>query len=176
MPAYGFSGNSDMYGLGIRVGFYLQWYGVLLAHYLAIKDLTDWQTSPPYLALADEVDGLNFSNGLFVLATFIALIINTTRESSSLQTVEVYIILLLTFGANAYFVPLELWRLATNYSVLWDLWPFPVMAKRWIYSLLYSLLLTAVCSLQLWLWFVQVPQLSHTPKCPEYGFFCARGL
>jgi hypothetical protein len=176
MPACGFSGNSDMYSLGIRVGFYLQWYSVLLASYLASKCASKGlqSTNESYLALADETNGLRFSNALFVLATFIALVINTARDSSSLQVVEVYIILLLTFGAYAYLVPLQLWRLATRYNPRWDPSRFPSVVTSWMYCLLYYLLLIAVSSFQLWFWFVQVPQLSHTPECPEYGFFFAQ--
>lgn len=159
MPACGFSGNADMYGLGIRVGFYLQWYGVLLASYLDLEE---------------ETREMLFSNALFVLATFIALVITTARDSSSLQVVEVYIILLLTFGAYATLVPVHLWRLATGFKARWDPSRFPGVVASEMFSLLYYLLLIAVGAFQLWFWFAWVPQPSRTPECPEYGFFFAR--
>lgn len=80
MASCGFSGNSDMYGLGIRLGFYLNWYGSTLASWIA----------------RDELDGMELSNSFFVAATFLALIIQTARDI--LKTVEIYIVLLLTFG------------------------------------------------------------------------------
>ena len=66
-----FTGNTDMYGLGIRIGFYLQWFGTILALCVA----------------RGEVQGMRLSNSLFVASTFLALIIQT--EQNNLKPVEI---------------------------------------------------------------------------------------
>lgn len=76
-----FNGNADMYGLGIRLGYYLQWFGIILASPLA----------------PDEVPNARFALALFISATFQALIIQIVRRN--LYIVEIYVVLLLTFGA-----------------------------------------------------------------------------
>ncbi|KAF7900068.1 hypothetical protein EAF00_004404 [Botryotinia globosa] len=85
-------GNSDIYGLSIRIGFYLQWYASIFAS--APRGSSGKVTS-------DEVQGLIFSTVLLTVATFLALII----QKSALQLAEVYIILLLVVGYHYYFIP-----------------------------------------------------------------------
>ncbi|KAF2639521.1 hypothetical protein P280DRAFT_402131 [Massarina eburnea CBS 473.64] len=87
-----FEANSDMYGLGIRLAYYLQWYGMILASWIA----------------PSEVKSLAFSNDIFVAATFLALIIETAGHVDRIQPVEIYIVLLLTFGAYIALVPIYL--------------------------------------------------------------------
>ena len=87
-----------MYGLVIRLGFYLNWYGSTLASWIA----------------GDELKGMELSNSFFVAATFLALIIQTARDN--FKAVEIYITLLLTFGGYLYFVPLYIWRFLTCWS------------------------------------------------------------
>jgi hypothetical protein len=53
-----------MYGLGIRLAFYLQWFGRILAAWIA----------------RSEVPNFAFSNIVFISATF-ALIIQTVRRN-----------------------------------------------------------------------------------------------
>lgn len=96
-------GNSDMYGLGIRLGFYFQWYGAILARWLA----------------PSEVKGLAFSFNVFVAATFLALVISTLTDIDSLEPVETYIVLLLMFGAYLALVPIYVWRLLTACDPYW---------------------------------------------------------
>jgi hypothetical protein len=79
-------GNPDMYGLGIRIGFYLQWYSAILASSVA----------------PSEINPLRFSNSLFIAATFLALIIQTARDT--LDPIDIYIVSLLIFGFNFYLV------------------------------------------------------------------------
>lgn len=97
------SGNNDMYGLGIRIGFYLQWYGAILARWIA----------------PSEVKNLAFSLDIFVAATFLALINLTFNDFNSLEPVETYIVLLLLFGAYLALVPIYVWRLLTACNPYW---------------------------------------------------------
>ncbi|CAN9414488.1 unnamed protein product [Alternaria alternata] len=76
------SGTSDMYGLGIRVGFYLQ-----------------WMSSPATAWIAPgETSSLRTANAFFISATFIGLIIETALNH--LDVIEIYVILLLGFAWN----------------------------------------------------------------------------
>ena len=150
-------GNTDMYGIGIRIGFYLQWYGAILASWLA----------------PSEVDTLRFTITVFIAATFVALIAQIARDVDSLDVVEVYIILLLTFGYFLFLVPLYTWRLVTRCNPRFDPTRNPRVHAGPVYSQLTFLLLVAVASFQLWFWFARVPALSQR-NCQEYGFFFAK--
>lgn len=152
-----FEGNSDMYGLGIRLGFYLQWFGVIFATWIA----------------PDEVPGFRFGNGLFVAATFLALVIQESRDVNALQVVEVYIILLLMFGAYVYIVPVYIWRLFKKCSPYWDPTRYPRVDPGPVTANLGLLLEFAVLGLQFWFWFARVQDLK-SESCEQYGFFFAK--
>jgi hypothetical protein len=146
-----FDGNADMYGLGIRLGFYLQWYGAIIASWVA----------------RSEIQGLRITLAFFIAATFLALIIQTIQKN--LQTVEIYIILLLTFGSYLSLIPLFAWRLVTKCDPYMDPSRFPVVDPGATSSDLHVLLLLSVVGFQLWYWFTQVPGLGSA-DCQEWGF------
>jgi hypothetical protein len=150
-----FTGNADMYGLGIRIGFYLQWFGTILALWIA----------------RSEVPGMRLSNSLFVAATFLALIIQT--EKNNLKAVEIYVILLLTFGGYLYFVPLYIWRLLTGCTPELDPSRYPLVNASRMFSALNFLLLVSVSIFQLWFWISKVDRVGFD-GCEPYGFFFAR--
>jgi hypothetical protein len=153
----GFSGNADMYGLGIRIGFYFQWYSTILASWIA----------------RPEVPSLRVSNSLFVAAAFLALIIQTVKEN--LRPVEIYIVLLLTFGGYLYLVPLYIWRLLTGCTPRWDPSRYSRVKNGKVFSALNFALLISVSLFQLWFWFAKAKTSwssgfgSNT--CRPYGFF-----
>ena len=152
-----FDGNSDFYGLGIRIGFYLQWYSSILASWFA----------------PSEIEGLRFSNSVFIAATFLALVIVTARDVSGLHVVEVYIVLLLTFGFYLFLVPLYIWRSLTRCNPYYDPTRWHAFPVGPVYSVLVFLLIIAVASYQIWFWSVRVLDL-NTQGCQEYGFLCAK--
>jgi len=154
-------GNPDMYGLGIRIGFYLLWFGCVLAGWLAPRDAT-------YIRMTLL---------LFVAATFLALVIQVSNNG--LRTVEIYVVLLLAYGAYYAYVPLYLWRLASGCSPFWDpsRWPRAAPGRMW--SLLNFVMLVAATCFQLWFWITGIntaPPPLNAPACPEYGFFFAAVL
>jgi hypothetical protein len=159
-----FNGNSDMYGLGIRLGFYLQWFAGVLANLLV-----EGKDRERRAAMKDEVKGVRFTLALFVAATFLALLIQTIVDVRNLQVVDVYVTLLLTFGAYLSLIPIYLWRIVTCFKAEWDPTRFPRVASGAVYTNLTLCLLLAVTSFQLWFWFARVPQLTGLP-CQEYGF------
>jgi hypothetical protein len=63
-PGWTFIGNSDLYGLGIRIGIYLQWISGLLANSF----------------LADSVQDLLATNTIFLIALFTALAIISAED------------------------------------------------------------------------------------------------
>jgi hypothetical protein len=168
MNSCNFNGNSDMYGLGIRLGFYLQWFAGILANLLV--EATDHKMR---VAMRDEVKSLRFTLALFVTATFLALVIQTIMDVGILQVVDVYITLLLTFGAYHLWIPVSLWRIVTCYNLEWHSTRFPQVASGSVYANLELCLILAVTVFQLWFWFTRVPQLTEIP-CHEYSFLFAR--
>jgi len=148
-------GNSDMYGLGIRVGFYLQWFSSPIAAWLS----------------QDEVTGLRTANAFFVAATFLGLVIETAQDG--LDIAEIYIILMLTFGAQLFLLPLMLWRILTRYDPNWDPTRFaksPPPSKT--FWLLNSLIQIGELIYQLWFWIYKVPRADA--GCDRFGFAFAK--
>jgi hypothetical protein len=145
-----------MYGLGIRLGFYLQWVGGILAAWIA----------------PEEAQSLRLANTLFVAATFLALI--TQVAQNAIESVEIYLVLLLTFGSTLYLVPIFLWRFATGFRPEWDptRWPRTKPPSK-IFNVLYSILLLAVLVFQFWYWAVRVMR-DVGVDCDTFGFLFTR--
>ncbi|KAF2272035.1 uncharacterized protein EI97DRAFT_237369 [Westerdykella ornata] len=153
MAVCNFTGNGDMYGLGIRLGYYLQWFSAIFAAWMA----------------RSEVKGLRFSIDVFVAASFLALIILTVRDVNSLEPVEVYIVLLLMFGAYLALVPIYIWRMCTGCDPFWDPTRYPIVNPGALAANLSFILLIGVLVYQYWFWFARVPSLDKR-NCQEYGF------
>lgn len=77
----GFEGNSDLYGLGIRLGIYLQWTSSLLTNVFLPS------------AVSDSLD----TNSIFLFAIFIAIACASTT-AGGLRPAEAFIMLQLCFG------------------------------------------------------------------------------
>ncbi|KAL9637308.1 MAG: hypothetical protein Q9164_002270 [Protoblastenia rupestris] len=86
----GFTGNSDIYGLGIRLGIYLQWIAALISKRYLVSSRSE--------ILRELLD----VNTIFSLAIFIATVILPTEA----QGVEVLIMLHFYFG-NTYIISYE---------------------------------------------------------------------
>jgi hypothetical protein len=145
------SGNTDMYGIGIRIGFYLQWFASPLAAWIAPEELPAIQTA----------------NAFFVSATFLGLIVQVTTKG--LDIAEIYVILLLTFGVNVFMLPILLWRILTGFSPNWDPTQFPKgKPPSHTFNALFTMVQCAVVSFQTWFWAKKIP--SSENECPRYGF------
>ena len=86
----GFAGNSDIYGLGIRLGVYFQW----VASMLSKRYLT---ASSPEL-LRELLD----ANTIFSLSIFIATALLTTGSLGTVHGAEILIMLHIYFGEYLY--------------------------------------------------------------------------
>lgn len=146
-----------MYGLGIRIAFYLQWVGTLFAARIAPR----------------EVPGLRLSNSFFISATFLALLIQTSRRTVS--SLDIYITLLLTYCAYYFYVPIYAWRFVTGCNPFLDPTRWPLVKATMHYDMFHTPMLIAVSIYQLWFWTTGLKSLPTTDTgCREYGFFFAK--
>ena len=90
----GFAGDAELYGLGIRIGIYLQWMSSLLTNIFL-----------PY-GVSDSLD----TNSIFLFALFIATA-SSTNARGGLHPTEGFIILQLCFGFLLSVLSIGGWRL-----------------------------------------------------------------
>ena len=83
MTPCGFPGDADFYGLGVRLGFYLQWTGTILVTLFVPQDVKFFRSV----------------NALFQIAILASLFRITVADRSSLHAVKPVIIGWLLFGA-----------------------------------------------------------------------------
>ena len=146
-----------MYGVGIRVGFYLQWYGVLLAAWIA----------------PEEVYNMRITVTFFTAATFLATVLLTVRQL--LDPVEIYVVLLLNFGSALYLIPVFTWRITTGFNPRLDPTRFPrAQPPSSTFNVLHFLLLIVVSCYQVWFWASQRSFVDVVDHCPRYGFFFSK--
>ncbi|KAJ0326438.1 hypothetical protein COL5a_006948 [Colletotrichum fioriniae] len=149
-------GEPDLYGLGIRVAFYIQWFGAIVIEYLDMSDLPDMR-----------LIGL-----LFSAAAFLGLVIRLSVEARSVQPADVYIVLLLAMGIYIPLVPLYLWKAATCFNRYWDPFRWSKETPSPAYKGLNFTLLLAISSLGVWYWCSFVPENDCSSE--QYGFFFSR--
>jgi hypothetical protein len=140
-----------MYGLGIRLGFYLQWFASLLANILILQK---------------EILGLRLALTAFMWGTFVALLVQTVRDT--LAAVDIYIVLLMCFGYKYFIVPTFLWRLITWFDFNLDPTRWTVSAYSTVFYIFWSLLLVATSAYQLWFWISGIHPTSN--GCIPSGF------
>ncbi|KAK1828365.1 hypothetical protein QBC39DRAFT_417090 [Podospora conica] len=99
-PGCSITGNPEIYGLGIRVSFYLLWFSLTLSR---------WIPSPELFLV---VLGTHF---VFAMAVFFGLVI-TAANARTLSAAEVYVTIMLISALACYErVPYCLWRMATAF-------------------------------------------------------------
>ncbi|UNI19242.1 hypothetical protein JDV02_005439 [Purpureocillium takamizusanense] len=149
-------GNPDMYGLGIRLGFYLQWLSLNLAVTLRVHE---------------EIPAIRFTNTSFIAAEFLAVLIQISQ--ATIEPVDIYIVLLLCYGAFLFLAPLYIWRIVTGFEPSLDPTRWPVVEPGILDTQLHYLLLIAVSSFQIWFW--AVPADTRTANdCATYAFIFAK--
>lgn len=145
----GINGNSDFYGLGIRIGIYLQWTTAFLSNHL----------------LQESIGSNLETNTIFLLALFVAMIVATINKT--VQTAELIVLLHLCFGFL--FSILSIWghrtRRFTNDKTI----RFPLIGSFFRLSLA-----TGLSAYALWFWF-RGRELHHlNPACDDYTFLFTR--
>ncbi|MCJ1247494.1 hypothetical protein MMC30_004708 [Trapelia coarctata] len=104
----GLQGNADFYGLGIRIGIYLQWISSLLTNLYAPN------------AVSDSLD----TNSIFIFAVLVAMF-SATASSEGFRPAEASIMLQLCFGYLLSVMSVSGLRLAllrNPHSLKLDLW------------------------------------------------------
>ncbi|CAN9154635.1 unnamed protein product [Alternaria alternata] len=141
-----FSGNSDMYGLGIRIGSYLQWLSLLIAARY----------------VPSELPGLRTSNAFFTSATFIGLVVETALQD--IEITEIYITMLLVFGSQYIWLTAMLWRVFTPSE--------PESSKSSLmHWFSFGLVQVAQIGFQLWFWIFKVAKFARRENtCQRFGF------
>jgi hypothetical protein len=98
-----------------------------------------------------------------------------TNSCTPWWPVEIYVVLLLTFGGYLYLVPLYIWRLLTCCTPRWDPSRYARVKVGKVFSALNFALLISVSVFQLWFWFSKVKisgfSTTGTSNCRPYGFF-----
>ncbi|KAK4445242.1 hypothetical protein QBC34DRAFT_441820 [Podospora aff. communis PSN243] len=150
------TGNEDMYGLGVRLGFYLQWLAAILANALRVKD---------------ELQSLRFANLTYSMAVLIALTIEKARGNAS--PLDQYVILCLCFGAYYSHVVTFIWRLATGFNENWDPSRWTAVAPKPHIRIYAQLLMVATMVLQFIFWArlpSEPPPEWEEEGCERFGF------
>lgn len=143
-----FQGNSDIYGLGVRLGAYLQWMTLILSENL-------YEPAAP---------ASRETNSTFQVAMMAGLLLIMTHFNRETKSIEGLLALLLCF-ASAGITWLEAfsnWRRRSAEG-----------SKRSAARAGFLLLGTATCAGGVWFLFLGIDTLPRTP-CPETVFFFAR--
>ncbi|KAI9150389.1 hypothetical protein HJFPF1_10155 [Paramyrothecium foliicola] len=146
--------HSELYGLGIRIAFYIQWFGALTLQFLDESELADVRLL-----------GLCLSGGMTI--ALVAQVANDKLEAS-----EIYVMILLAAGIWIFLVPLYLWRAISVCSPYWN--PFRASKERQspVYKVFNWIVLVALASVAAWFYTTFLPGLDK--NCTQYGFFFSR--
>ena len=82
LPDCTFAGNSDFYGIGVRLGFYFQWFSGLLA----------------FVVNPDDSDAQADAQTIFLLSNLIALIILQVKHAAHVNVVVPILLFYMFFG------------------------------------------------------------------------------
>lgn len=136
----GFTGNPDLYGIGIRIGYYTQALSVWIANYFVLS----------------ESKSLRSVNLLFMLALFIGLIWLSHRPSE-VYAVEAYLLshlLVVTWSVGVF----DKARFSRKY---WRFSPAPIILQR--------IILSGLVGYDVWFWWRGLDLMKKTP-CGTFVF------
>ena len=140
----GFTGNSDLYGIGIRLGYYTQALSVWFANYFVFSE-------------ARELRSVNL---LFLVALFIALIW-LSHQSQQTYAIEVFLLLRLLF-ATWYVGVLDRSRFSKKHG-----------RKRIMRVVIRECALLGMLSYTVWFAWIGLDRMEKTP-CGTWIFFAAK--
>ena len=143
-PICGFKGNNDIYGIGIRIGYYTQAISVWFANYFVLS----------------EAKNLRPTNLLFLFAMFIGLIWLSHQESEA-YAIEAFLLLQLLF-ATWYIGVLNRGRFSKKY------WRFSPMR-----SVISSATMLTILGYNAWFWWKGLDRMTKT-SCGSFVFFMAK--
>ncbi|KAF4956679.1 hypothetical protein FGADI_3668 [Fusarium gaditjirri] len=142
-PLCSLAGSSDVYGIGIRVAFYVQWLASLLMEYLSEENLAD----------------LRFISIFSSAAASLSLIIGVAHNS--LQPLDIYFLLLLAMGFFLFQIPLYIWRVLTRCQTRLDPFQLSQESHGHFYHVITLTILSANVSIGTWYFTSYLPQLDR---------------
>ncbi|CVL01987.1 uncharacterized protein FMAN_08110 [Fusarium mangiferae] len=142
-PLCSLEGRSDVYGVGIRAAFYAQWLGSLLMEYLSEENLTD----------------LRFISLFSSAAASISLVIGVAYNS--LESLDIYFLLLLAMGFYIFQMPLCIWRILTRCQAHLDPFQLSKESHGHFYHVMSLTVLSANVSVGTWYFTTFLPQLDR---------------
>jgi len=148
------AGHPDMYGLGIRLAFYIQWIGLIIVEYLDESEL-----------IVIRLLGLALSAAAFIGLLFQA-------PANHLTLAEAYLVLLLAMSIYIFMIPIYLWKAATRFDPYWDPLRCTAEKRSPAFRMLNFVLLMALSCLGIWYWCAFVA--NRQQDCDDYGFFFSR--
>ncbi|ETR96931.1 hypothetical protein M419DRAFT_48790, partial [Trichoderma reesei RUT C-30] len=150
----GREGRPDLYGLGIRLGFYLQWFGEILVEFFDQADVSD----------------IRLLGFLLSGAIVLALLVQVADQRA--QGADIYIMLQLAAGSYIFLVPMYIWKALTCCDRRWDPLGQTREAKMAVFNVSTMLLLVIISALHLWFFGTYMPTKGR--QCGYYGFFFAK--
>lgn len=144
-----------MYGLGIRLAFYIDWFSVAVIEYVHEQDLAD-------------VRLLGFLLSLAVTISIIIQIIN-----HGLEPIDINIALILTMGIYILLTPIYVWRLVTCFNQYLDPLRFSQEEPPPPFFRLLRFLLLIV-NTGIGVWFFTTHLAETNLDCEQYAFFLSR--
>ncbi|KAI3537994.1 hypothetical protein CSPX01_09791 [Colletotrichum filicis] len=148
----GFEGNSDIYGLGVRIGVYLQWSTSILAQHF----------------YEPAVEGMQDANSTYQLAMTCGFMFITSNPSEGLKSVEGYIALLFCFAGACISSLQNRSAFSTVLSKIGVVKP----PRRRVRTAGDMLLNAIISSYGIWFLFIGIEKLERT-GCQEKAFFFA---
>ena len=159
-----------MYGLGIRLGFYLQWIASMLASFLVVLS-SYGNNGRRYHSMTNEAQAARFGLLCFTAAALVAIIYQAAQGHSSV--IDIYVSLLVCFGSYYMIVPTFLWRLMTCFNPLWDPTRWSPVQRSPLHQFISHVLIMATSIFQLWFWVQKVPESSPS-SCTYHSFLFVR--
>lgn len=154
MASCGHQGRPDMYGLGIRLGIYLQWFGEILVEFFDEADVSDIRLL-----------GLLLSGGV-ILGLLVAI------AGQDVQLADVYIVLQLAAGCYIFLIPIYLWNTLSCCNPKWDPLKWTGEIKMPVYGISHMILLIVISAVGIWFFATYIPTKGR--QCEQYGFFFAK--
>jgi hypothetical protein len=143
-----------MYGLGIRLGIYIQWFGEILVEFFDETDVSDIRLL-----------GLLLSGGI-ILGLLVAI------TSQDVQPADVYIVLQLAAGCYIFLIPIYMWNTLSCCDPRWDPLKWTGEVKMPVYGISNVILLTVISAIGVWFFATYIPTKGR--QCEQYGFFFAK--
>jgi len=151
-----YTGNPSLYGLGIRISFYLLQFASLLSSWLA----------------RPEVPNIRFIHTLAIGGMLLSDVV--LASWGTVRAVDAYIMLLLGFGPFYTLIPYYLWRAVTVCNPFVDMGRWPRVRSTALMRGGVLLVVIAGSSFQIWFWTTGLQTLPREQNCQTWGFFFTR--